>query len=46
MVAPEACMDILLSGLGRVHAVAENTESHLAILFISDNLVESLAEAD
>jgi hypothetical protein len=39
-------MTILLSGFGNVQTVAEKIDSHLAILFISDSLVESLAEAD
>jgi hypothetical protein len=45
-VAQEARIEILLSGFGRVHVVAEKTESHLEILFISDKRVESLAAAD
>jgi hypothetical protein len=36
----------LLSGIGSLPDVALNTESHFAILLISDNLVESLALAD
>jgi purine-nucleoside phosphorylase len=35
-----------LSGNGYFQDIAKFTDSHLAILFISDSLVESLAEAD
>jgi hypothetical protein len=37
---------MLFSGFGKLQDVTLNIESHFAILLISDNLVESLAEAD
>jgi hypothetical protein len=43
---PDAVIVIYESGIGNLPDTALKTDNHLAILDISDNLVESLAEAD
>jgi hypothetical protein len=42
----DAVIDIGPSGEGSFPDMAENTQSHFDMLFISDNLAESLADAD